>query len=281
MTTVSWSHTFDEMIFESKEILITVKAYPNPSQKYGETVCVAGVELMSKNWIRLYPVPFRDLDDERKFPKYSVIKADVFKARDDHRPESYKVNADSIRVIGYYGSERNWARRKEMLLPTQSSSFCNILRENSFNRKSLGMFKPQNVDFSFCKARKRDEKAREQCYAQTTFFNKEKNAPEAIPYEFRFSFSCEGECDCPGHSLSIIDWEIGQSYRSWRIKYQDEDVLLQKIKEKWLGMCAADKDTFFFIGNIQRLPHIFMILGVFYPPKTIEHDSSSLLLFDH
>ena len=42
---------------ETAEVMITVKTYPNPSETYGETVCVAGVRLDrgAPEWIRLYP----------------------------------------------------------------------------------------------------------------------------------------------------------------------------------------------------------------------------------
>jgi len=33
------------MPLETKQVLITVKAYPNPSVKYGETVCCAGIDI--------------------------------------------------------------------------------------------------------------------------------------------------------------------------------------------------------------------------------------------
>jgi hypothetical protein len=44
-------------------ILPVVKTYPNPSTKYGETVCVAGVDLATREWVRVYPVTFRQLPD--------------------------------------------------------------------------------------------------------------------------------------------------------------------------------------------------------------------------
>ena len=48
------------------EVLITVKAAPNPSEKSGETVCVAGLALSEgrtrARWVRLYPVNFRFLE---------------------------------------------------------------------------------------------------------------------------------------------------------------------------------------------------------------------------
>ena len=59
---------------ETKTILITVKAYPSPSRKYGETVCCAGIDIDTARWIRLYPIPFRDLDTSQKFKKYTIIR---------------------------------------------------------------------------------------------------------------------------------------------------------------------------------------------------------------
>ena len=110
------------MIPEQKRILITVKAYPNPSRTYGETVCCAGVELSSGKWIRLYPIPYRDLDDEQKFKKYSVVDLRCGKAPDDNRPESHKVDAGSIRIVESWDTKDRWGRRKEVVLPTLSAS---------------------------------------------------------------------------------------------------------------------------------------------------------------
>ena len=47
-------------------VMITVKAAPNPSEKYGETVCVAGVSVDPSHpgWIRLYPINFRYLEQD-------------------------------------------------------------------------------------------------------------------------------------------------------------------------------------------------------------------------
>jgi len=83
----------------TKRVLITVKAYPNPSKKYGETVCCAGIDIESLEWVRLYPIPFRDLDSSQKFQKYTIVTVRCWKAPDDHRLESYKVDSDSIKIV--------------------------------------------------------------------------------------------------------------------------------------------------------------------------------------
>lgn len=52
---------------ESIDFLPLVKAYPALSKTYGEVSCIAGVETTAAGlqWIRLYPVPFRALDDQQ------------------------------------------------------------------------------------------------------------------------------------------------------------------------------------------------------------------------
>lgn len=69
-------------------VLVTVKASPQPSEKYGDTVCVAGTLMDPDNprWIRLYPVPFRYLDGDQQFNKYAVIHVRLHEATQDLRP---------------------------------------------------------------------------------------------------------------------------------------------------------------------------------------------------
>lgn len=252
-----------------KKVLVTVKAYPNPSKKYGETICVAGIDLEINKWIRLYPIPYRDLDEDQKFQKYTVIEVKATKASDDKRPESYKIDCSSIKKIDYFDTKKDkWKRRKSVIMPTLSKSFCSILEESNTEDKSLGMFKPQNVNFIYDKVKPKDEEKRNAYYAQLTFYNKDKKTIEDIPFNFKYSFSCNSTPDCKGHTLSIIDWEIGQAYRSWRRKYRDENTLLEKIKERWLGRMFSEKnDTYLFVGNWKRFRANFMVLGVFYPPR--------------
>jgi hypothetical protein len=83
-----------------KRILITVKTYPTLSKKYDELVCTAGFD-EEGNWIRLYPIPFRKLDYQNRYKKYSWIELDMVKNTSDFRPESYRpTNIDDIEIIG-------------------------------------------------------------------------------------------------------------------------------------------------------------------------------------
>jgi hypothetical protein len=251
---------------EARRILITVKAYPNPSRKYGETVCCAGIDIDTLQWVRLYPIPYRDLDKSQKFRKYTVIKVRCWKAEDDHRLESYKINSDSIETLDWLDTKRKWAARKKIVLPTRSPSFCQVFKTRE--HKSLAMFNPCDVDFYWKKATSESEAKREACYAQLSFFDRKKSTIEKIPFDFYYHFRCSGSSDCQGHDLPIVDWEIGQAYRDWRSRYKSQAQLLEKIKERWLDrMCSKQNDIYFYVGNMKRFHANFLVLGVFYPKK--------------
>ena len=255
------------MASETKQVLITVKAYPNPSKKYVETVCCAGIDLETGRWIRLYPVPYRDLDASKQFKKYTIIKVRCRKASDDTRMESHKIDPDSIEIVRWLDTKDNWRQRRQIVLPALSPSFCHMLGECEIG-SSLGMFKPRDIEFSWKKSTLKNEAEREACYAQLSFFDKQKNAIEDIPFDFYYHFKCAGVVDCPGHKLSIIDWEIGQAYRDWRRTYGEGDLLFAKIRQRWLDlMCAKTNDTFLYVGSMARFRNQFMVLGVFYPKK--------------
>ena len=254
-------------MLETKTVLVTVKTYPNPSKKHGEVVCCAGIDIDKQCWVRLYPIPFRDLDQSQKFKKYNIIRVKCCKAN-ERRVESYKVDSDTIEIIDYLDTKKDkWLRRKQIVLPLVHSSFCWI-SEAVKEDKSLGMFKPSQIDFHYKKTSLEDENKRQSCYIQLGFFDKKKDAIEQIPFDFYYSFRCPNSPDCPGHQLPIIDWELGQAYREWRSMYTNQNLLLEKIKERWLTrICSEKNDVYFYVGNTRRFHDQFMVLGVFYPPK--------------
>jgi hypothetical protein len=82
------------------KVLVTVKAYPGVGRTAGETVCVAGVrlDLDPPEWIRLWPVQFRELKPDLQFKKWQIIELEATQSDRDRRPESYRPNLDSLRL---------------------------------------------------------------------------------------------------------------------------------------------------------------------------------------
>src|ERR1700678_807667 len=81
------------------EATIFVKASPHVGRKHGETVCCAGVN-DNGEWLRLYPVTFRTLDQARQFRRWDRVRFRWKKPKDDSRPESLRVDHQSIEIIG-------------------------------------------------------------------------------------------------------------------------------------------------------------------------------------
>ena len=106
----------------SKErILITVKTYPELSLTYGETVCTAGMR-EDGSWVRIYPVPFRRLEERERYTLYDWIECRLEKHRPDRRPESFRpVDPKELKPVGHIGTEQGWRERRELLLRQESA----------------------------------------------------------------------------------------------------------------------------------------------------------------
>src|SRR3546814_227657 len=106
----------------TEKILILAKTYPSPSAQYVETSCVAGISA-NGGMRRLFPVPFRMVEDGKQFKKWQWIDVRVEKASRDHRPESHKIYVDTINCGDVLDRKKAWASRWEWLekMPTFAS----------------------------------------------------------------------------------------------------------------------------------------------------------------
>jgi hypothetical protein len=255
------------------KVLPLVKAYPNLSRKYGEVSCIAGLDLDTGGWIRLYPVPFRSLEDKQQFRKYEPFRASVQRPSGDRRPESWRVDADSIEVIApLIGAEQGWEARRPIVEPAIGESMCAVRRAQSEKGTSLQMFRVREVSDLVIEEVERDpEKGRmaKAWAAQGSLLDagelkQQREALEQIPFRFQYRYRCS-DSNCRGHLQSVVDWEIVQLFRNVRGRADWKEL----VREKWLDqMCGADKDTAFIVGNQHQYPDGFLVLGVWWPPKS-------------
>ncbi|MEP7129311.1 MAG: hypothetical protein ABI729_10600, partial [Chitinophagales bacterium] len=100
--------------WEEHRVLIWGKTYPELSTKYYETVCTGGT-LEDGRFVRLYPIPFRYLQDSQSFDKFQWVKVRMRKDDQDQRPESYKVDPESICVQETIDPDKyGWRSRAEI-----------------------------------------------------------------------------------------------------------------------------------------------------------------------
>jgi len=248
-----------------KKVLITVRTYPVPAQKGVEVSCTAGIDSDGK-WVRLYPVPYRSLDEDRQFVKYQWIKLGVTKARNDARPESYTPNLDSISLGEKLSTAGNWHARRKLIEPLMKPSLCAIQKERDERQfPTLGVFKPGRIDrlvIEQTAADWTDEQLLKLTQTLSLFARKPETQLEKLPFSFKYEFHCV-DLTCPGHSLSCTDWEMGQSYRRWRRQYRDG--WETKFRQKYEREMIARFDTHFFVGNIHQYPNAWIVVGIFYP----------------
>lgn len=262
------------------EIMVTVKAYPVIGKKIGEAVCVAGIrtDTPDPTWVRLFPVPYRDMPSGQHFKKYDVISVEGEPSPKDKRPESIRPNVDTLKKVGEIDAKQNWSKRYRYIEPLVISSMCEMRRLERDEGRSLGVFRPKEVHELVI------ERGEEQwgpkqlgTTQQISLLTPDKDALEKIPFTFKYHYRCD-DPHCRGHTQSIIDWEIAQAWRKWRREYASEAKALEAIKHKWLEtLCAPDRDTHFFVGNQHLHRESFLVLGVFWPKKSTDPQPS---LFD-
>ena len=259
-------------------ILITVKTYPTLSRKYGETVCTAGVR-EDGSWIRIYPVPFRRLEEAEQYKKFDWIETEFIRGRTDPRPETHHpADVAKMLPVAHMGTEDNWRARRELLLGKAKvyDRLEPLLVGAKENRLSLAVFKPTAIRGFIWEDDDRDWKPekvaqmREQS-KQTQMFAEDswRETFELIPkLPYAFSYQIE-DADGRKSTMQVLDWECGQLYWNCLRRHRDESIALEKVKEKYLHEFSK-RDLHFFLGTTQQFhgfaPNPWVIVGVFAPP---------------
>ncbi len=251
--------------WREEEILITVRAYPEPSERYIETSCVAGITRDGRIF-RLHPIPDRLLASENRFRKYDVLRLRV-KRSEDPRPESHRVDLDhGFPQVRHIGTKNAWAERNRWVEPFRARSIEELKVDDVRISRSLALIRPRKIDRLEIKPKESDdwqEKQRAKL-SRISFVMPERVEPlEFIPYRFSYHFQCDDD-RCRGHRMSIVDWEVAQSYRKWREDYEEkwEEKFRQKYEEQLLK-----KDLQFFVGTMMKHPKSWIIIGLYYPPR--------------
>lgn len=214
------------------EAIVIIKAAPQMGQKHGETVCCAGIDIQG-NWLRLYPVAFRTLDEGKKFGRWDRIRFRWRLPNDDPRPESRRIDQDSIRLIG----ELKPSERQRFLAARVVTS---LQLERAAGR-SLALLSARVTDFSF--ERKSDGDLDRERAAFTAMHNQEDlfNSRPLIPYQpcpYRFRYHYETD-DGPRRG-TCQDWEIEATFYHWRSRMGEASALaeMQRVFGQEYGIMA-------------------------------------------
>lgn len=214
--------------------------------------------------MRLYPIPFRDLPKVQRFSKYQFIDVKAWRPTDDRRPESWRVDADAITLGPRLDTTRGWAQRRPYVEPLLTDSMCALRRRQEIDGTSLGAFRPADVAEVTARPAEDWAATKKAAAAQLSLLAPaDRLSLEPLPWEFRYRYRC-ADRSCNGHHQKIINWELGEAWRTWDADSESQRV--EMIRDKWLDKLAGPaQDTVFFVGNMHRWPRDFLILGVYYP----------------
>ena len=258
--------------YETARVLITVKAAPQPSEKYGDTVCVAGIRMREDTgpeWIRLYPVPFRSMAELERFQKYELVDIRVTPSSDDFRSESYKPDRASLERLGTIPP---WKGRHSYVSPLADRwTMCEILSALRSKKPypSLAVVRPREVGDLAVEAHSgwtAAQQARiDRAANQLDLFDQSSRRPtplEAPRFTARYHYLCMTP-SCKGHRQSLIDWEASELVRRHHAHDSDE-VAASALRARFFEeMAAPDRGPLFFVGNQARKPAGFTVLGVY------------------
>ena len=249
----------------TREFLMLVKTYPLPSKSYGETVCCAGIDAQTGSWVRIYPVNFRSLQEFKQFKKWQFMTANWRLPTNDKRPESLKIQQDSITIGPWLPPGAGWKRRRPWLQPLVDRSLESLVEEQTATGKSLGMIRPKRIRaFKIRPAKawgKESVKALDQLTLGWTDADPVPSDLEILPFDFLYTFECD-DVRCSGHEMEIFDWEVGAAYRHFRRKYGRG--WKGKLTEKY-GQELPSRDLHLLLGT-HHLWGSWMIVGVIAPP---------------
>ncbi|MGH3840551.1 MAG: hypothetical protein ACRDS0_03765 [Pseudonocardiaceae bacterium] len=255
-------------------VLITVKAAPNPSETYGETVCVAGLRLDPEEagWVRLYPINYRELETNQKFKKYDIVSLQARPNHSDPRPESFRPLLNTVK---YEQHLKPWKPRHPYVVDHLHESMCELLANTRANphgkSRSLAAVRPrvvQDIDIAPHPGWTAEEKAKIERYAsQPDLFDRApRTALEAPRFKGWYKYRCHS-ASCKGHRQGIIDWEWVALQR--KLSHYDDQQLQAALRTRFYDeICGADRDVIFYLGNQAKRLQTFMVLGMYYPKRS-------------
>jgi len=245
------------------EAVILVKAAPQAGQKHGEVVCCAGMD-NDGNWLRLYPVSFKTLEESQKFKRWDRIQFKWRLPNDDSRVESRRVDQHTIEIIG-------------SLLKRERSAFLSRSIVTSLERereagRSFALLQSEILDFSaekksseeLSEERTRFDNMRIQ--AAQDLFNTEKIIPHVpCPFKFKYKYRTEdglreGTCQ---------DWEIEATYFKWSRRYGEQQAIERMIQR--FGEEYPEKGMLLAMGTHRHWKDRWLINGVirYHPIKQL------------
>lgn len=252
------------------ELMVNCKTYPAVSKKYIETVCTGGVQANGE-FVRLYPIPFRFLEDEEQYGRWDVIRVQVYRDTKDNRPESWHLQPGTrIEVVGKITTDK---RRWDWMKATVHDS-TESMREAGVTN---GCVEIQPLEFYWKPEKKEWSSSQLQTLNQGHLFISEEvldTLADRVPWQYRLKYR-EKNSGREGDA-KVLAWSLYQGLRR-RLRTMDEVSALEatasRVKE---SIFNPEKSVFAIFGTHSRSGH-WMISALYHvPTKVIRKHGGSL-----
>jgi hypothetical protein len=263
-----------------ERILILAKTYPSPSATHVETSCVAGIT-ESGAMRRLYPVPFRLIEEGQQFKKWQWVNVRVEKTNKDHRPESHKIYVDGIECCEVIPTKNAWLDRRlwldklptfdsvSAINPSFNSSGASLALVRPIKLLSLEITKARNSDWTLEEREKLLQQQMQGDLFSVVEATRQVKELRKIPFDFYYHYLCNTPDGEQEFKHKVVDWEAGALY--WNCRKSHGDNWQEPFRAK-LEVNLGSKDLMFLVGNIHRFQDQWLIISLIYPPhqKAIE-----------
>jgi hypothetical protein len=229
-----------------------VKALPHRSSNYFETVCCAGVA-RDLTWRRLYPVPYRVLENSQKFGRWHWVTYDFTAPAHDGRRESQKVVPETIQVI----QKLNKSERSRIACALTRES----VQEAEARQETLTLLRPVDVTLNWSRKSDADlheERAKHAALVkQISMFDKPAKPLEPCPFEFSFKWKSESG---KTHRHTCDDWETSTAFFHRRDKFGEQGAL-KSLRDTYENEYLS-KGMRFALGTHSRRDTQWLLVGV-------------------
>lgn len=260
-----------------ERILVLGMTYPHYSKKYQENVCTGALLESTREMIRIHPIPRRYMD--AKFKNFQWITASISKHPHDPRPESCRIDPNSIELHEEIPSTKPELRRALLeSSPHLMSSYEALKARNESQGTSLGIIRPKEI--TGCRLEKRPSAERAEWAAaekellrQTDLFER---APLPIDFpEVRFMvrWVCD-DAQCKGHEMGMEQWGLHELYRKLRGDTNCETKILSAMNRR---LDSKTRDIFLFLGSFRTIMYNFGLMDSYDAPKVTTPGQLNLL----
>lgn len=270
-------------------IFVCVKTIPVLSETYGEVVCTAGIN-EDGDFIRIYPIPYRHLDYEKRFTKFqwiSITDRNLLRRTRDQRPESHHIESmNSIIAEEKIGAD-HWTERHAILFKKEVlfTRFEELLQHGRDNTKTLAFYKPARIlKMVYEPNRPNFQKLQHIRDRQATDLFKDDLVKPIKQPDFVFRFLFEDELG-KTHKLMIEDWEVHALYRNCRKQGLSMQEAAEEVVNKYRTLTSDAYKWCFIMGTIYNNQLVYKtatpwaIIGLLYR-KITDRESAALHMED-